>query len=275
MGRETGSASDCYLEELERRKERKRALNSCYMNPDRIGDCLENELITLEEAKEVRRSYLFEGSFRGDYPLELDAALRRGDITYPEYCNNTKRYYLRRNQAEGEMEGLADFWEMDLSRKLLGDDEEDYFDGFFPEEEPPKEKQERFGEFDKIDYRSPYSLSEMRDVEIESAARLFYLIEKRSSGLEGITKPLEFLEELTLNGFRLPKNLHKVLLESRNHDEFMYGPFEMSKLRFTRFRNKVRRYSATFWFNLFFNCPNIYEDFWEKTESRSKHLVIK
>jgi len=273
MGRETSSASDSYLEELERRRERKRALNSCYMNPGKIGDCLEDGLITPEEAKEVRRSYLFDSSFIGDYPLRLDAALRSGDINDWEYCEWLKKYHLKRNQVKGERDGILDFWELDLDVLVRDYDQENDWD-WLDYEEPPEEKKERPPEFDRIDYRSPYELSEMRDDEIKKAASLFYLIEERTSGPDGI-EPLAFIEELSLNGFGLPKSLDKVLSESRNHDEFMHGPFEMSKLRFTRFRNKVRRYAAGFWFNLFFNRPDIYEELWEKTESRSKHLVVQ
>jgi hypothetical protein len=275
MGRETTSTADLYLEELTRREDRKRALNSCYMDSDRIADCLEEGLITEEEAREVRRSYLFDGRFYGDYPLELDTALRREDITYEEYCENLKRYYIRRNPPEGEIEGLLDFWDLGAENWDYDyrDDLDECFLWYGPEDW--KIKEGKPPEFEIIDYRSPYALSEMQDHEIEAAAYLFHLIEERTSGEEGIDKPLEFLEELTLNGFRVPKSLDKILLEARNHDAEWSGPFEMSKLRFTRFRNKIRRYAATFWFNLFFHRPDIYEDFWEKSETRSRHLIIK
>lgn len=248
--------------ELKRKSLREKALNSCYMNPDKIEDYLQEGTISPGDAREIRRTHVLDDNFTENRPLELDVALRRGDITYWEYCEYIKRFYLKADQPRGEVNGMLDFSE--VSPENIDWNWTKEYEELFLLGGPParKIKSERTGEFGKIDFRSPYPLSEMDDSEIERAASLFYLIEKRNSDSGGINKPLEFIEELNLNGFRLPNSLNKILLESRKHD-CLDEHFKMSKLRFARFRNKVRSYVTSFWIKIFFHSPKIYENVWK------------
>ncbi len=263
------------IDRLRRREERRKALDSCYMDPDKIPICLEDGLITEEDAKEVRRHHLFDDTFRGNYPLELDSALRRGDITYEEYCARSKEYYVKRDQVGGDREGvIEDWWDFAPENwDAICETQEDYEDWMFWDDGRWKIRKEREREFEIVDYRGPHGLSEMHDGEIEAAARIFYLVEKKHSEPQGITQPLEFLAELMLHGFKLPKYFNRVLKEQSEYDEGGRF-FEMSKLKYTRFRNRVRRYASTFWFNLCFNCPEIYEEFWENRE-KTASLIVK
>ncbi len=264
MNKKTFSSYDPILD-LEKKDEKQRVLNYCYMDQDKIPNYLEDGLINKEEAREIRREHLF-NVFTDDYHLKLDAAFRNGDITFQEYCDHVKKYYMDGDQTEGEKEGAIEHYQ-EFDSSIHNELESCGFELGYVEDlgdEPPgwKCRKKRFLEFNKIDFRSPYDLPEMQNWEIKKACSLFNLIKKRYSESGEITKPLKFIEDLELNGFKLPKNLEKVLLESINHDLEFDGPFEMSKIRFARFKSKVNRYAATFWFNVFFHCPEVYKDFW-------------
>jgi hypothetical protein len=289
---EKESNNEDFFEKLEKERDQKRALNDCYMDIEKVEPYLKEGLIDEEQARGIRKTHLLSDNYPQDYPLKLDAALRNGDITYQEYCDNVKKYYRKCDQVKGDEEGvIEDGFEFDASNYEALQENSDmslekdalifyeYYLYFRDNKNDPmirgiltpdlskylsklntRTRKKTEPEFESVDFRLPYSLGEILDYELEKAMNVFHLIEQRYSKQEG--NPLIFIEDLKINGFRLPKSLDKVLLESQNHEEAYGEMIPMSKTRATRLKNKVSRYIATFWFTIYFNRPEEYEKFW-------------